>query len=189
MSVRLTLLALSTLVLSACDGNPLQTAARETCCCDRCPTTAAPAATPPKPAKARPATPREAVRTVRVRYTAPVDRERGGYGYQETVTSGYGGRYGGGPVQQTGSASSGYSYSETSGGYAYGSASGGGYGYAPVAGPCCAPVPPPTPCCAPVPPPAPCCAPGGQGGPHYRGYRSASTDRDGYLTWPGKVED
>jgi hypothetical protein len=188
MSIRLTLLALSTLILSACDGNPLQTASREACCCDRCPTTTAPA-TDPKPAKARPAAPRETARVHRVRYTAPVVRERGGYRDQETVTSGYGGRYGttyaGGPVRQTGSASSGYAYSETSGGYAYGSASGGGYGYAPVAGPCCVGGGTPVP----APGPGPCCAPGGQGGPHYRGYRSASTDRDGYLTWPGKVED
>ncbi|MCF8503650.1 MAG: hypothetical protein K9G59_01940 [Caulobacter sp.] len=176
MSVRLTLLALSTLILSACDGNPLQTAARETCCCDRCPTTAAPAAPAAKPAKARPAETRTAARTVRVRHERTVVREDRGYAYSETVSSGYGGRYGatyaGGAVQQTG----GYAYSESSSGYA----SGGGYGYAPVAGPCCVGG-------APVPAPGPCCAPGGQGGP--RGYRSASTDRDGYLTWPGKVED
>jgi len=179
MSVRLTLLALSTLVLSACDGNPLQTAARETCCCDRCPTSAAPAAPAAKPAKARPVETRTAARTVRVRHERRVERD---YVYRETVSSGYGGRYGatyaGGSVQQT----AGYGYSGSSSGYAYGSASGGGYGYAPVAGPCCAGG-------GPVPAPSPCCAPGGQGGPHYRGYRSASTDRDGYLTWPGKVED
>ena len=179
MSVRLTLLALSTLALSACDGNPLQTAAHETCCCDRCPTSAAPAAPAAKPAKARPVETRTAARTVRVRHERRVERD---YVYRETVSSGYGGRYGatyaGGSVQQT----AGYAYSESASGYAYGSASGGGYGYAPVAGPCCAGG-------APVPAPSPCCAPGGQGGPHYRGYRSASTDRDGYLTWPGKVED
>lgn len=181
MTVRLTLLALSTLVLSACDGNPLQTAARDVCCCDRCPTSAAPAAPAAKPAKARPAETRTAVRTLRVRHER---REERGYVYRETVSSGYGGRYGatyaGGGVQQTGGATAGYAYSESSSGYAYGSSSGGGYGYAPVAGPCCAGSPP-------VPAPSPCCAPGGQGGP--RGYRSASTDRDGYLTWPGKVED
>ncbi len=177
MSVRLTLLALSTLLLSACDGNPLQTAAREACCCDRCPTTAAPATPPASPAKARPMPPRDTARTHRVRYTTPAARDRDSYRYQETVTSGYGGRYGatyaGGAVQPSGPASSGYSYSETS----------SGYGYAPVAGPCCVGGG------RPVPAPGPCCAPGGQGGPHYRGYRSAGTDRDGYLTWPGKVGD
>ena len=47
MSARLSLLALSTLLLSACDGNPLQTDARQTaCCCDHCPTSAAPAGKP-----------------------------------------------------------------------------------------------------------------------------------------------
>jgi hypothetical protein len=64
-----------------------------------------------------------------VRYTTPAARDRDGYRYQETVTSGCGGRYGatyaGGAVQPSGSASSGYTYSETS----------SGYGYAPVAGP------------------------------------------------------
>ena len=174
MSVRLTLLALSTLVLSACDGNPLQTAARDACCCDRCPTTAAPAAPAVKPAKATPPAARPPARTVRVRYDRAVVRGEGRYDYRETVSSGYGGRYGASAaaygatsVQQTASSSSSYSYSESSSGYASGSGSAGGYVVQGGGGPCC--------------------APGGQGGP--RGYRSASTDRDGYLTWPGKVED
>jgi hypothetical protein len=50
MFARLTLLAATTLLLSACDGNPLQTAAQKACCCNHCPDSAAPAATPKAPA-------------------------------------------------------------------------------------------------------------------------------------------
>ena len=187
MSARLSLLALSTLLLSACDGNPLQTAARQTaCCCDHCPTSAAPAGKPTRTASTGGTT--RVVATggggtyVRrtgstagggTSYTRYESSSEGLYGGGSS--SGYGGRYGarGGvsvSVSETESASSRYSYSESSSGYAYGSssASGGAYGY----------------------------GPGGPGGvrvssdpPHYSGYRAAQTDREGYLTWPGKVED
>ena len=100
MSVRLTLLAFSTLVLSACDGNPLQTAARQTaCCCDHCPTTAAPAAAPGPTASAE--APRQrasgGARTWRVRTEPVVTSESRAYGYRssdEGLSGGYGGRYG-----------------------------------------------------------------------------------------------
>lgn len=180
MSVRLTLLAFSTLALTACDGNPLQTVARQTaCCCDHCPTTAAPtaAATPTARAEA----PRErasgGARTYRVRTEPRVVRETRAYGYQtsdEGVSGGYGGRYGarGGyaagvsvSVQESESSSERYSYSESSGGYAYGSTSGGyAYGGGAVAG-----GPPPQ-------------------QPYVR-YKSASTTPGGWLEWPGKVEN
>ena len=174
MSARLSLLALpALLLLGACDGNPLQTAAgKADCCCNHCPTSAAPAASPGSPTRAggvtRAATGGEA-RTYRVR-TPPVVTG-GGYRYESTETGGYGGRYGarggrayGGvsvSVSESESSSSRYSYSESSSGYA----GGGAYGY----------------------------GPGGarvsSDPPHYPGYRAAQTDRDGYLTWPGKVED
>ena len=184
MSPRLSLLALpALLLLGACDGNPLQTAARTAdCCCSHCPATAAPAPAPGGPTRAgggtRAATGGQA-RTYRVR-TPPVVTG-GGYRYESTEASGYGGRYGarggrayGGvsvSVTDSESSSSRYSYSESSsgygsssGGYAYGS-SGGVYGY----------------------------GPGGarvsSDPPHYPGYRGAQTDNEGYLTWPGKVED
>lgn len=187
MSARLSLLALSTLLLSACDGNPLQTDARQTaCCCDHCPTSAAPAGKPGRAASTgettrvvasdsgaatyhRRTTP-GVVRGVRyVRYESSEEGLAGG---------GYGGRYGarGGvsvSVTESETASSRYSYSESSSGYAYGSGSasggayagGGAYGY----------------------------GPGGvsvsSDPPHYNSYPGARTDADGYLTWPGKVED
>ena len=187
MSVRLTLLALSTLLLSACDGNPLQTLARQNaCCCDHCPTTAAPAAAKPAPTVQAHA-PRERTtggRVYRVR-TEPVRVGEGGsYGSSQASEgySGYGGRYGarsgGGvsvTVQDTATASSRYSYSESSSGYAYsssdggyaygsGGVAGGGYGYPPGAMVSSNP-------------------------PQYNRYRSASTTPGGWLEWPGKVED
>lgn len=173
MFTRLSLLAVSTLLLAACDGNPLQTAARKTaCCCDRCPTAAAPAAAPvavpPGPRPARAVATGERARTYRAR-TAETAAGRSRYArYESSETErsvgGYGGRYGarGGvsvTASDTGTASSRYSYSESSSGYGYGAA-GGVYGYG---------------------------AGGGQA--PYGGHHGARTDADGYLTWPGKVED
>lgn len=178
MSARLSLLALPALpLLGACDGNPLQTAAQKAdCCCDRCPTTAAPAATPAKPTKAGGVTRAVATggeaRTWRTR-GGPVVTTEGGYvSYESSGGGRYGARGGGGAyggvsasVTESGTSSSRYSYSESSSAYAYGSGGGGAYGY-------------------------------GAGGarvssdpPRYPGYRAAQTDREGYLTWPGKVED
>lgn len=177
MSARLCLLAATTLLLSACDGNPLQTAAQKSCCCQHCPDSAAPAATPKAPV----ARGGGAARTVAARGDARTRHAGGGrHGrypstevrYDEGSVSGYGGRYGarGGvsvSVSQSESASSRYSYSESSSSYAYGggmATGGGGYGYGPGGVPL-------------------------GGAPHYPGYRAAQTDQDGYLTWPGKVED
>ncbi len=170
MSARLSLLALpALLLLGACDGNPLQTAAgKADCCCDRCPTATAPTA-PASPTKAGGATRAVATggeaRTYRAR--TPPAVTGGGYRYESRETSGYGGRYGarGGQVYggvsvsvtESEAASSRYSYSESSSGYAYGSSQ-GGYAY----------------------------GAGVSSGP---GYRGAQTDHEGYLTWPGKVED
>lgn len=180
MSVRLTLLALSSLALSACDGNPLQTVARQTaCCCDHCPTTAAPAATPTPAARAE--APRQrasgSARTYHVRTEPAAVRETRAFGYRasdEGLSGGYGGRYGarGGSsagvsvsVQESETSSERYRYSESSSGYAYGSASGGyAYGGGAAAG-----GPPPQ-------------------QPYVR-YKSASTTPGGWLEWPGKVED
>lgn len=179
MSVRLSLLALAALLLSACDGNPLQTASRQACCCDRCPTTAAPAAPPAGPAKAVVPAARTVARVHRARTAPRAVRESGGYGYGYERTGGYGGRYGargGGyvgtsvSVQETDSATARYSYSESSSGYAYGSAT-GGYAYGAAGG---AGYPCPTGCRDPR---------------YASGYRGAHTDAEGYLTWPGKVED
>ena len=113
----------------------------------------------------------------------PVRRERaeGGYRYRETGYSG-GRGYVGSSVSVTESEtySSRYRSSETSesygsrGVYAYGSSSGGASGYASGSasgGGLYAP-PPPT-----------------AGYPaQHPGYNLAATDRNGYLTWPGKVE-
>jgi len=180
MSVRLTLLALSSLVLTACDGNPLQAVTRQSvCCCDRCPTTAAPASPAVAPVRtARGPAPRQRpardARTWRVRTEPVVARETRHYGYQDLdeSVSGYGGRYGarGGvsagvrvSVQESETSSERYSYRDSASGYAYGSASGGyaGGGMA-VTG---APQQP------------------------YVRYKSASTTPGGWLEWPGKVED
>lgn len=179
---QLTVLALpALLLLGACDGNPLRTAApKADCCCSHCPGAAPPTATPAKPTKAGGVTRAVATggeaRTWRTR-GGPVVTTGGGYvSYYSSEGGGYGGRYGarggggrtyGGvsvSVTESESASSRYSYSESSSGYAYGSG-GGGYGY----------------------------GPGGarvsSDPPHHPGYRAAQTDREGYLTWPGKVED
>lgn len=171
MSVRLTLLALSTLGLSACDSSALLTPARQAaCCCDHCPTTAAPAATPTRTVRAeasrdRPST---GARTYRVRTEPVVVRETRIYGqdaYDEGLSGGYGGRYGarGGAsagasvsVQESEFSSSRYSYSESSGGYAYGGAATAG---------------------------------GPQPQQPYVRYKSASTTPGGWLEWPGKVQD
>lgn len=182
MSVRLSLLALPMLLLlGACDGDPPRTAAGTAdCCCNHCPATAAPAASAKGGGVTRAVAGDGEARTYRVR-TPPVVTG-GGYRYESTDTSGSGGRYGprgGGAyggvsvsVTESESSSSRYSYSESSsaydsssGGYAYGASGGGGYGY----------------------------GPGGarvsSDPPHYPGYRAAQTDNEGYLTWPGKVED
>lgn len=182
MSARPLLLALpALLLLGACDGNPLRTVAQKAdCCCDRCPTTAAPASTPAKPTKAggvtRAAATGGEARTWRTR-GGPVVATGGGYvSYESSGGSTYGGRYGarggggvyGGvsvSVSESETSSSRYSYSESSSAYAYGSGGDGAYGYGPGGA-----VASSTP-------------------PQHPGYRGAQTDRDGYLTWPGKVED
>jgi hypothetical protein len=195
MSVRLSVLAAAALCLSACDASVLQPQSRQAaCCCAQCPMPAqTPAATPAGPAKpTRTAeTDGGGERAVVTRTTyrgRPAGRVRGTASYYRYESSEeglagarYGGRYGahgrGGvvvSVEETETASSSYSYSEsssgyaygsTSGGYAYGSASGGAYGY----------------------------GPGGarvsSDPPHHPGYRLAGVDQNGYLTWPGKVED
>lgn len=177
MSVRLTLLAMSALALTACDGNPLQTPVRQAAC--QCPTTAAPAgpATTAPTRTARAEAPRRqasGARLYRVRGEPVVVREGGSYSYRssdEGLSGGYGGRYGargggytaGGvsvSVQESESASSRYSYSESSSSYG----SGGGMAYTGGAYP-----------------------PGPQQ-PYVR-YKSASTTPGGWLEWPGKVED
>lgn len=175
MSARLTLLALSTLVLGACDGNPLQAVSRQAaCCCDHCPTAAAPGAVAPAPHAEAPRERRETARVVRVRHEPAASRETRYYRYEssdEAVDgSRYGGRYGargGGyagvsvAVQESESTTERYSYRESAEGYAYAGA-------------------------------APCCAGGAPGYPPQQGYtryKSASTTPGGWLEWPGKVED
>lgn len=176
MSVRLSLLALAMLALSACDGTlpaPTQQAA---CCCRQCPPDVAPAAKgPPATAVARPAAQPVGgggrVTVYRVRTGVRGRREGGSRRYESAGEGLYGGRYGGVSVSvsETESASERYSYSESSSGYGSSSASGGAYAY-------------------------------GSGGgyrdgrvsrdpPHHPGYGLAGTDQHGYLTWPGKVED
>ena len=160
MPVRLTLLALAALLLSACDGDPLRTASRQACCCDRCPAAAAPSA----PAKAAVPVERTAPRVHRARTIPGPVRESRAYSYESAGEGGYGGRYGarGGvyvgtrvSVQETESATARYSYSESYG------AVGGGYP----------------------------CSTGCRDQRHAGGYHGARTDAEGYLTWPGKVED
>lgn len=181
MSVRLTLLAMSALALTACDGNPLRTPVREAAC--HCPTTAAPAAAAPTRTARAEAPRRQAsgARLYRVRGEPVVVREGGSYSYRssdEGLSGGYGGRYGargggytaGGvsvSVQESESASSRYSYSESSSGYS--SASGGGMAYTggAVSGGY---------------------SPSGPQQPYVR-YKSASTTPGGWLEWPGKVEN
>ena len=188
MSARLSLLAISTLLLSACDGNPLQTAVQKTaCCCNHCPAGAGPTAKPapraPGAGPSRAVATGGAARLYRTRGGPVVTGDSGYMRYESSdqgyVSGGYGGRYGarGGvgvsvSESESESASSRYSYSESSssygsgsGGYGYGASGGGAYGY----------------------------GPGGarisSDPPHYPGYRGAQTDANGYLTWPGKVED
>lgn len=183
MSVRLSLLALATLALSACDGQLPAPTRQAACCCRQCPTDAAPAAKGPAvTAETRPAAPAVggADRVAkRVRATPAVRRDVRAWRYatsSEDLSGGrYGGRYGGVSVSvsETESSSERYSYSESSSSYGSDSASGGGYAYG--------------------------YGSGYRGGPadgrvsrdppHHPGYHLASTDRDGYLTWPGKVED
>ena len=180
MSVRLTLLAMSAFALTACDGNPLQTPVREAAC--HCPTTAAPAAAAPTRTARAEAPHRQSsgARLYRVRTEPVVIRDGGSYSYQTTdegLSGGYGGRYGarggyraGGvsvSVQESESASSRYSYSESSS--SYGSVSGGGMAY--TGGAVSGGSYPP-----------------GPQQPYVR-YKSASTTPGGWLEWPGKVED
>lgn len=201
MSVRLSVLAAAALCLSACDASVLQPQTRQAaCCCTQCPLPAqTPAATPGKPAK--PSRTAEAdgggeraVVTRTVYRGRPVTRVRGTTGYsryessEEGLVGGrYGGRYGargrGGvvvSVEETETASSSYSYSESSSGYAYGSTS-GGYAYGSTSGGAYAGGG------------AYGYGPGGarvsSDPPHHPGYRLAGVDQNGYLTWPGKVED
>lgn len=174
MSARLSLLAISTLLLSACDGNPLQTAVQKTaCCCNHCPAGAGPTAKPapraPGAGPSRAVATGGAARLYRTRGGPVVTGDSGYKRYEPSgqgyVSGGYGARGGVSvSVSESESASSRYSYSESSS--SYGSGSGGGaYGY----------------------------GPGGarvsSDPPHYPGYRGAQTDANGYLTWPGKVED
>jgi hypothetical protein len=121
---------------------------------------------------------RKTVVTRTVRHPVRRDRAEGGYRYRETGYSGGRGYVGSGvSVTESETYSSRYRSSETSesygsrGGYAYGSSSASGGGYASTGGGLYAP-PPPT-----------------AGYPaQHPGYNLAATDRNGYLTWPGKVE-
>lgn len=175
MSIRMSLLALSALGLSACDGVPLRTAERQAaCCCDHCPTTAAPA---PAPRKAETPHRPPAARVYRVHSPPRPARESRYSGYSRSEEGRYEDRYAGRgrayvgvSAQESETSSERYSYSQSSSGYAYGGAvAAGGYGYGySGAGPCCVGHPAPYP---------------------YPRYHGASTGPDGYLTWPGKVED
>ncbi|MDP1631046.1 MAG: hypothetical protein Q8L66_06470 [Caulobacter sp.] len=185
MSIRLPLIALAGLTLAACDGGLPRPggAAPVACCCDQCPTTAAPATPTPAAVSDRSGgVTRVADRT---RKTWRASGGSGGYRYQRSGESRYGARYGGGyggrygaggqvyggvsvSVEETQTASERYSYSESSSGYGYSSASGGGYGYGYSDG-----------------------SGGGYGGQGQGGhpYPPAGVDQNGYLTWPGKVEN
>lgn len=179
MSVRLTLLAFSALALTACDGDPMRIAARQTaCCCDHCPTSAAPAASPAATARAE--APRQrpsgGALMYRVRAEPVIVTRTGGYddrASEDGFSGGYGGRYGARgstaagmsvSIQESESSSERYSYRESSSGYAYGAASGG---YAAGGG---------------------MATTGAPQQPYVR-YKSASTTPGGWLEWPGKVED
>jgi hypothetical protein len=180
MSVRLSLLAVATLALSACDGTLPAPAQQAACCCRQCPTDAAPAAKgQPVTADAGPAVQADAggerVAAYRVRTGPRVRREGGSGRYEGSGEDLYGGRYGGRyggvsvSVEESESSSERYSYSESSSGYGSSSASGGGYAYASGGGYRDGRV--------------------SRDPRHHPGYRLAGTDEDGYLTWPGKVED
>jgi hypothetical protein len=198
MSVRVSLAALAALTLAGCTlpVQPQQQAAA--CCCKaQCPTDAAPAAAGSGKATRAAASTGSSVSTDReVVATRVVHRprvavrrervERRYYAGERELSGGaYGGRYAGVSVSvsETESSSERYRYSESEerwgsrGGSSYasgsssssGSASGSsaGYGRDGRYGP----------------PPA---------ADHPRGrrdYALAGKDRDGYLTWPGKVED
>jgi hypothetical protein len=177
MSVRLSLLALATLALGACDGDPLGTPAQPrqvACCCDRCPAGAAPATASPAVTSSASGERAVASRAVyRVRSAPRVRRESRYDSYESSGAGQYGGRYGarGGSygrvsfsVEETSTSTERYSSSESSSGYA----GGGAYGYGPR-GPRDGRV--------------------SRDPPHHRGYRLAGFDEDGYLTWPGKIED
>lgn len=176
MSVRLTLLAAATLALAGCDY-PKPVDEQAACDCK-------PAAAPAAKAKATVETAETATVTRVVHRRAPtVRRERSERYYaSERSSSGYGGAYGrryagvSVSVSETERSSERYSYSESE--ERYGSARGAAYGsssgYASTGGGYYAggerrygPPPP----------------------PRVRTYSLAGKDRDGYLTWPGKVED
>ena len=148
MSARLSLLAISTLLLSACDGNPLQTAVQKTaCCCNHCPAGAGPTAKPapraPGAGPSRAVATGGAARLYRTRGGPVVTGDSGYKRYEPSgqgyVSGGYGARGGVSvSVSESESASSLYSYSESSssygsgsGGYGYGASGGGAYGYGP----------------------------------------------------------
>lgn len=179
MSVRLPLLALATLALSACDGRLPAPAQQAACCCKQCPADAAPVArAPPATAEAGPTAPAvgggDRVAR-RVRATPAVRRDSRAWRYETSGEDLYGGRYGGRyggvsvSVEETETSSERYSYSESSSGYGSSSASGGGYGYRSGGGYRDGRV--------------------SREPLHHPGYRLAGTDQHGYLTWPGKVED
>lgn len=206
MSLRLPLVVLAAVALTGCKL-PLQEkqaaapAAAADCCCKVCPTDAAPATKVAATGKTDSASAsstvrRETVRVVR-HQPAPVRRERAERRYyasessSETLAGGrYGGRYG-----VSGRAVSGVSvsveesetyserrrYSESTSAYgsrgygagsSYESRSGSGYAEGYGRGDRYS---------------------GGRdsrgGRDHPRPYHLAGTDREGYLTWPGKVED
>lgn len=201
MSVRLSVLAATALGLSACDASVLQPQTRQAaCCCAQCPMPAqTPAATPAKPAGPTRIAEADgggerAVVTRTVHHGQPAGRVHASTDYyryesaEEGLAGGrFGGRYGargrGGvvvSVEETETASSSYSYSESSSGYAYGSPS-GGYAYGSASGG------------AHTGGGVYAYGPGGarvsSDPPHHPGYRLAGVDQNGYLTWPGKVED
>ncbi len=188
MSVRLSLLALATLALSACDGRlPSAPAQQAACCCKQCPADAAPpvAKAPAQTTETGRAASSggERVTTTRVGAGPRVRRESRSWRYESSDEGLDGGRYGARSgmsvsVSETESSSERYSYSETSSVYGSGSSSGGGYGYGSGGGYRDGRRGP---------------GPGdgrvSRDPPHHPGYRLAGIDEDGYLTWPGKVED
>lgn len=183
MSVRVSLLAVATLALAGCNFSK---APEEQAACD-CKPAAAPAAKAVATAKAASTEATAATVTRVVHRKAPtVRRERSERRYYSDSSSerdyagGYGRRYAGVSVSvsETESSSERYRYSESeerygsSRGSAYGSSSGSGYastggGYYAQGDGRYGPPPP----------------------PRGRPYHLAGKDRDGYLTWPGKVED
>lgn len=181
MSVRVSLLAVATLALAGCNFSK---APEEQAACD-CKPAAAPAAKAVATAKTADVASTETVTRVVHRKTPAVRRERSERRYYSDSSSerdyaggAYGRRYAGVSVSvsETESSSERYRYSESE--ERYGSASGSAYGsssgYASTGGGSYAQGdgrygPPPR--------------------PRVRTYSLAGKDRDGYLTWPGKVED